>query len=167
MTSIETHPPVQHGLPMHVAARSTRAVGLLILAALVVVVALLSLRIGSLEISTADAVTALTDYQPDSYEQTVVRSLRLPRTLIGLGVGAALAVAVAAAGPVGFVAFMVPHVVRMLAGAMPGGVLLLTGMLGGLLLLGADLLGQFALPRPTVTRICESVHRHPADLSKS
>ena len=33
---------------------------------------------------------------PDSYEQTVVRYLRLPRIVIGLGVGAALAVAGAA-----------------------------------------------------------------------
>ncbi len=78
------------------------------------------------------------------------RSLGLPleRTRLGLVlVGCALsAVAVSVAGPVGFVAFMVPHVGRMLAGPMTGGVLLLTGVLGGLLLLGADLIGQHALP---------------------
>jgi iron complex transport system permease protein len=81
---------------------------------------------------------------------TTARSLGLPleRTRLGLVlVGCALsAVAVSVAGPVGFVAFMVPHVGRMLAGPMTGGVLLLTGVIGGLLLLGADLVGQHALP---------------------
>jgi iron complex transport system permease protein len=52
----------------------------------------LSLRLGSLSLSTRDAIDALFRYDPSSYEQTVVRSLRLPRTLIGLGVGSALAV---------------------------------------------------------------------------
>lgn len=37
----------------------------------------------------ADAVAALFDYDPKYYEQTVVRSLRLP--VIGMGMGAALA----------------------------------------------------------------------------
>lgn len=58
--------------------------------------ALLSLRIGSVSITSEDAVNALFHYSPDSYEQTVVRTLRLPRTVIGLGIGAALAVAGAA-----------------------------------------------------------------------
>jgi iron complex transport system permease protein len=70
-----------------------RAAGLVVGVGLVLVVGLLSLRVGSIEISTDDTVAALVDYNPGSYEQTVVRSLRLPRTLIGLGVGAALAVA--------------------------------------------------------------------------
>ena len=69
----------------------------LVLAALTLVtVTLMSLRIGSFDVTTADAVNALFSYTPESYEETVVRSLRLPRTAIGLGVGAALAVAGAA-----------------------------------------------------------------------
>src|SRR5690606_16118763 len=52
----------------------------------------LSLRVGSLGITTADALNALFDYDSSSYEQTVVRSLRLPRTVIGIGVGAALGI---------------------------------------------------------------------------
>jgi iron complex transport system permease protein len=56
----------------------------------------MSLRIGSIDITNADAYNALFHYSSDSYEQTVVRTLRLPRTVIGLGVGAALAVAGAA-----------------------------------------------------------------------
>lgn len=60
------------------------------------VVSVLSLRFGSVPVTTADAVDALLRYSADSYEQTVVRFLRVPRTIIGLGVGAALAVAGAA-----------------------------------------------------------------------
>lgn len=63
---------------------------------LLTLVALASLQYGSISLSAADAWNALFHYNPDSYEQTVVRHLRLPRTLIGLGVGAALAVAGAA-----------------------------------------------------------------------
>jgi iron complex transport system permease protein len=81
-----------------VALRRTRTVrlslagGLVLAAAVTLGVCLLSLRVGSLQISTTDALNALFNYDPDSYEQTVVRSLRLPRTIIGVGVGAALAV---------------------------------------------------------------------------
>jgi iron complex transport system permease protein len=59
----------------------------------VLLVSLLSLRIGSLDVSTADSWDALVRFNPDSYEQTVVRSLRLPRTAVALVVGGALAVA--------------------------------------------------------------------------
>ncbi|MFZ5823609.1 MAG: FecCD family ABC transporter permease [Bacillota bacterium] len=84
------------------------------------------------------------------YGDEAARSLGMPleRTRLALMlVGCALSgVAVSVAGPVGFVAFMVPHLARMLAGPMTGGVLLFTGLLGGILVLGADLVGQHALP---------------------
>jgi iron complex transport system permease protein len=70
-----------------------RGFGLLIGVAALVMIAIVSLRIGSIEISTSDAWAALVNYDSDVYNQTVVRSLRLPRTIIALGVGAALAVA--------------------------------------------------------------------------
>lgn len=75
---------------------AARPAAFLLLTVALGVVVLLSLRIGSIPITHADAVNALFHYSPDSYEQTVVRSLRLPRTVIGLGAGAALAVAGAA-----------------------------------------------------------------------
>lgn len=74
-------------------AHTVRVVGLLACVVLLLVTVLLSLRIGSISISTKDAWDALFAYDPSSYNETVVRSLRLPRTLIGIGVGAALAVA--------------------------------------------------------------------------
>lgn len=58
-------------------------------------------------------------------------------------VGAALAaVAVAVAGPVVFVALVVPHVARMLLGPLTGGVLIVTGLLGALLVLTSDLVAE-------------------------
>lgn len=60
------------------------------------VLVLLSLRVGALPVSTADAIRALVAFEAGSYEQAVVRELRLPRTIIGLGVGAALALSGAA-----------------------------------------------------------------------
>jgi iron complex transport system permease protein len=81
---------------------------------------------------------------------TTARTLGLPleRTRLALAVvGCALcATAVSIGGTIGFVAFLVPHVARMLAGPMTGGVMLLTAVIGALLLLGADLVGQHALP---------------------
>lgn len=72
--------------------RLAKATGLMVLVGVLLLVLVLSLRIGSLGLTTRDALDAIFNYNPESYEQTVVRSLRLPRTLIGLGVGAALAV---------------------------------------------------------------------------
>jgi iron complex transport system permease protein len=70
-----------------------RSLGLALMLVAVIVVAVLSLRIGSIHISTANVWDALFHYDSTSYAQTVVRSLRLPRTVIGLAVGAGLAVA--------------------------------------------------------------------------
>lgn len=72
--------------------RGARAVGLLLLLALLAAMALLSLRIGSVELNIRTVVAAFTGFD-GSNEHLIVTSLRLPRTLIGLGVGAALAVA--------------------------------------------------------------------------
>ena len=70
-----------------------RGLGLLVGFAVLILVAVISLRIGSIGISTSDAWSALFNYDAQEYNQTVVRSLRLPRTVIALAVGAALAVA--------------------------------------------------------------------------
>ena len=74
-------------------SRTSQALFALLAAATLGVVVLLSLRLGSLTVSTAQVWEALVSFSPDSYEQTVVRTLRVPRTLIGIGIGAALAVA--------------------------------------------------------------------------
>ena len=64
-----------------------------------------------------------------------------------LAVGAGLAaVAVAVGGPIGFVALMVPHAVRMLLGPLSGGVLVVTGLAGAILVVASDAVAQHALP---------------------
>ena len=63
--------------------------------------------------------------------------------LLVVGSGLA-AVAVAVAGPVGFVALMVPHVARMLLGPLTGGVLLVAGVIGAVVVLTSDLIAQHA-----------------------
>lgn len=79
------------------------------------------------------------------------RGLGMPveRTWLALtAVGCALSgLAVSVAGPVGFVAFAVPHFARMLVGALPSPEFyLFSGALGALLVLAADLFAQHALP---------------------
>ncbi len=73
--------------------RLTRPGGLLLGVAGILLITLLSLRIGSLPVSNQDAWDAIFQFNADSYEQTVVRSLRVPRTMVGLAIGASLAVA--------------------------------------------------------------------------
>lgn len=63
--------------------------------------------------------------------------------LIVVGSGLA-AVAVAAGGPIGFVALISPHIARMLAGPLTGGVLVLAGVVGALMLTASDLVAQHA-----------------------
>lgn len=72
---------------------SARVLGLVLGVVAIGITALLSLRFGSLRISTEDAWNAVFHYDAAVYEQTVVRALRVPRTIIALGVGAGLAVA--------------------------------------------------------------------------
>ena len=80
----------------------------------------------------------------------VSRGLGLPleRTrLLMIVVGCGLcAFAVSIAGPIGFVALMVPHAARMLAGPLSGSVMLFTGVLGACFLLFADVVAQHYMP---------------------
>lgn len=63
--------------------------------------------------------------------------------LLVAGAGLA-AVAVAVAGPVAFVALMVPHVARMLLGPLTGGVLAVAAVIGAVVVLASDLIAQHA-----------------------
>jgi len=67
--------------------------------------------------------------------------------VVGSGLAAS---AVAAAGPIGFVALIVPHIARMLAGGVSAGVLVLSGVLGSLVVLSADIVAQHAFEPVTV-----------------
>ena len=71
---------------------------------------------------------------------------RIAVAAVGCGLAA---VVVAVVGPLGFVALLVPHVARSLAGALRVGVMTLTVLLGAVMLLGADFAAQ-RLFAPTV-----------------
>ena len=72
-----------------------------------------------------------------------VERLRLGLLSVGCGLAA---VAVAVAGPIAFVALMVPHAARMLAGPVSGGMILFTAAMGAFFLLAADVVAQHGLP---------------------
>ncbi|MCC6704018.1 MAG: iron ABC transporter permease [Thermomicrobiales bacterium] len=83
------------------------------------------------------------------YGDVLTRSLGVPleRTrLILIAVGCALsAVSVSIAGPIGFVALIVPHMARMIAGPPTSSGLLFTALLGANMLLLSDIVAQHAL----------------------
>ena len=71
-------------------SRSLLPIGLIALVGILMAVGMLSLRVGSLGITTADAWNALFHYNPDNYAELVVRTLRLPRTCYAIILGAGL-----------------------------------------------------------------------------
>jgi iron complex transport system permease protein len=68
---------------------------------------------------------------------------RLALILVGCALSA---VTVAIAGPIAFVALMVPHIARMLAGPLSGSVMVFTAVLGAVFLLLADVIAQHFVP---------------------
>lgn len=72
------------------ARRTTLIAGLVISVVLLVLVCLLSVAIGSKQIPLSTVIDALRHYNESNTDHVIVRSLRVPRTLIGLLVGSAL-----------------------------------------------------------------------------
>lgn len=91
-TTVQRPHTVDAPAPRH---RSSIGLGLgvLLLVGVLAVVAFVSITIGARGIGLQTIWTAFTDYDPTSAEQTVIRELRVPRTLLGLLVGAALGLA--------------------------------------------------------------------------
>ena len=71
----------------------TRGAGLLLATGVLVVVVGCSFAYGSKPIALGTVWEALSSYDPDVSDHLVIRSLRVPRTVLGLAVGAALGVA--------------------------------------------------------------------------
>lgn len=83
--------PARPRRPLFASGRG-RVAGVLLLLSLLVVVGLVSLRVGSVPMETRTVVDALVAFD-GSDEHVIVRDIRLPRTLVGLVVGVALALA--------------------------------------------------------------------------
>jgi iron complex transport system permease protein len=75
------------------AARERMVIGLTLAVAGLIAVAALSIMIGSKQISLGTVVDAFVRYDDTVNDQVIVRGLRVPRTLLGLAVGAALGLA--------------------------------------------------------------------------
>jgi iron complex transport system permease protein len=73
--------------------RISRLAGLGLGVVILVIAGVISLRIGTRSIPTREVWDAIFSFDDSSYNQTVVRSLRVPRTIIAIGVGGSLAVA--------------------------------------------------------------------------
>ncbi|GGE19292.1 ABC transporter permease [Polymorphobacter glacialis] len=103
---------------------------------------------GLLLTCTARSLDALT------LGETAARSMgvdpRRLQILVILGVGLCVGASVAAAGIIGFVGLMVPHLVRPLAGHRPSAILLPSALGGALLVVVADSLVRAA---PTVSEL--------------
>lgn len=76
-----------------ISRRRHRVVGLLFAAALLLIVCLLSLALGVRDVALDDVWAALTGSAVANNDQLVVRDLRLPRTVVGIVAGLALALA--------------------------------------------------------------------------
>jgi iron complex transport system permease protein len=104
----------------------------------------------SLLVLTPCAIALTWALRPLGLGDDAARGLGLPLERARLGliiVGCALsAITVAIAGPIAFVALMVPHIARMLAGPLSGSVMLFTAMLGAIFLLMADVIAQHFVP---------------------
>jgi iron complex transport system permease protein len=110
---------------------------------------LTALGIGALALTARD-LDALT------LGEATARSLgvAIARTgwLVALGVGACVGAGVAAAGVIGFVGLVVPHLLRPLVGARPGALLLPSALAGALLVVLADM-GVRLLPGGSELRL--------------
>src|SRR5918998_6772763 len=72
--------------------RLSRSVGLVLAAAILALAALFSLAVGARSIPLGDVIDALL-HGGDSQDAAIVRSIRVPRTLLGIVVGAAIGIA--------------------------------------------------------------------------
>ena len=93
MTTVDTSAPlggdVREQRPQH-RSRTLLASGMIVLVAGLAVVCFFSITLGARGVGLSTIWKAFVDYDPSSAAETVVRELRVPRTLIGIFAGAAL-----------------------------------------------------------------------------
>lgn len=82
--------PAAPGPSPSVRRRAGLALGLLVAVAVLVVVSFASVALGSRDVTPSTVLHAFTAFDPTSTEHTVIREMRVPRTVLGLLAGAAL-----------------------------------------------------------------------------
>jgi iron complex transport system permease protein len=92
---VGTSAPVERAAaaPAHGAVLGRRTVRILVLLGLVVAAVVASLVVGAKAVPLGSVLDSLLDYDRSDPDQLIVRELRLPRTVVGLLVGASLGVA--------------------------------------------------------------------------
>jgi iron complex transport system permease protein len=88
MSVLERDPIVETGFGAR--PRAGLAVGLAILIGVLVVVCFFSITLGARGVGPATIIKAFLDFDPSSASETVIREIRVPRTLVGIFAGAAL-----------------------------------------------------------------------------
>jgi iron complex transport system permease protein len=91
MTLLETSAPRLETAPRHRPGAGLVA-GLVVLVGVLLVVCFFSVTLGSRGVGVPTIWKAFTDFDPASASETVIREMRVPRTLIGILAGAALGV---------------------------------------------------------------------------
>jgi len=89
MTLLETPTASRETAPRHRPGAGLAA-GLLVLVGVLLVVCFFSITLGSRGVGVPTIWKAFTDFDPGSAAETVIREMRVPRTLIGVLAGAAL-----------------------------------------------------------------------------
>ena len=89
MTLLETATPSREAAPRHRPGAGLAA-GLVLLIGVLLVVCFFSITLGSRGVGVPTIWKAFTDFDPGSASETVIREMRVPRTLIGVLAGAAL-----------------------------------------------------------------------------
>ena len=90
MTELVVARPTQPARSATAVRQAALGVGLLAAIGLLVLVALMSVGVGAKSIPLGTVLDALFDYDPTNNDHLIIRSLRVPRTCVGLLVGAAL-----------------------------------------------------------------------------
>ncbi len=89
MTLLETPTASRETAPRHRPGAGLAA-GLVVLVGVLLVVCFFSITLGSRGVGVSTIWKAFTDFDPGSASETVIREMRVPRTLIGVFAGAAL-----------------------------------------------------------------------------
>ena len=89
MTTIERPAPTIEAPPRH-RSGAALSTGLLLLLAALLAMSFISITLGSRGVGIPTIWKAFADFDPSSASETVIRELRVPRTLIGIFAGAAL-----------------------------------------------------------------------------
>lgn len=123
-------------LPVRSAREARPAVGLAALAGLLLVTCFLSITMGSRDITLETIWNAFANFDPSSASETVVREMRVPRTLLGVTVGAALGLSGAILQGITRNPLADPGIMGINAGAA-------TAMVLGIVLLGTQTVGTY------------------------